>query len=96
MDGPTTRLRLRVNPGSRQSAIVGRHGDAWKLRVTAPADAGKANDAVLDLLARTLDVSRQSVRLATGEAGRDKIVILEGVSKAEAESKLAAAAGSGR
>jgi uncharacterized protein len=92
VDGPPTRLRLRVRPGSDRTGIVGRHGDAWKVSVAAPPDDGKANEAVLELLARTLEVPRRSVTLATGGAARDKVVILEGLTRAEVESKLADAA----
>jgi uncharacterized protein (TIGR00251 family) len=96
VDGPSTRLRLRVSPGSGRTGIVGRHGDAWKVRVAAPPEDGKANEAVLDLLARTLEVPRRSITLATGGAAHDKVVILEGLTRTEVESKLAAAAGSAR
>jgi uncharacterized protein len=87
-----TSLRLRVVPGARRSRVVGRHGDAWKVRVTAPAEAGRANDAVLALLADTLGVSRRALELGTGRASRDKIVILDGMTLEYAESRLAAAA----
>ncbi len=97
MDGPSTRLRLRVSPGSGgRTGIVGRHGDAWKVRVSAPPKDGRANEAVLELLARALEVPRRSVTLATGGAARDKVVILEGLTRTEVESKLADAARSVR
>jgi len=92
MEGPSTRLRLRVSPGAGRSAIVGRHGEAWKVRVAAAPEGGKANDAMLDLLARILVVPRRSLDLVAGRASRDKIVVLEGLTDAEAESRLAAAA----
>jgi len=44
-------LCLRVSPGARSNAIVGKHGKGWKVRVTAAPEDGKANDAVLRLLA---------------------------------------------
>jgi uncharacterized protein (TIGR00251 family) len=87
-----TSLRLRVVPGSRRSGIVGRHGDAWKIRVVAAPEGGKANDAVLDLLARTLDVPRRDLELTVGTASRDKVVVLDGLTKEAADSMLAAAA----
>ena len=96
MDGPPTRLRLRVSPGARRSGVVGRHGTSWKVRVTAVAEHGKANDAVLELLAKTLEVSRKQVHLVRGAAARDKTVELRGLTPDEAESRLDAAAGATR
>ncbi len=92
MKGPRTSLRLRVIPGASRPGIVGRHGEAWKIRVSAPPEGGRANDAVLDLLARTLDVARRDIRVTTGASSRDKIVVLEGVTGEAAETLLAAAA----
>lgn len=85
-----TRLRLRVVPGARRSEIVGRHGEAWKIRVTAPPDRGAANDAVLELLAEALGVSTGDVRLVSGQGSRDKMVELTGLEAHEAEARLAA------
>jgi len=93
VEGPSTRLRLRVNPRAGRSAIVGRHGESWKVSIAAAPEGGKANDAMLDLLSQILGVPRRSLGLAAGSASRDKIVVLEGLTEAEAESKLAAAAG---
>ena len=90
---PTTRLRLRVAPGAARPGVVGRHGDAWKLRVAAPPEHGRANDAVVELLATTLDVPRSSVTLVSGGASRNKIVELTGITPAETERRLATAGG---
>jgi uncharacterized protein (TIGR00251 family) len=83
------RLRLRVAPGARRSEIVGRYGDAWRVRVTAPPDRGRANDEVLQVLAEALDVRRRQVRLVAGASSRDKIVELDGIDVDEAEQRLA-------
>lgn len=93
MEGPSTRLRLRVSPEARRSGVVGRHGEAWKVRVTAAREGGKANDAVLELLAQALDVPRGSLDLVAGRASRDKVVVIQGLTTTEAESRLAGAAG---
>jgi uncharacterized protein len=85
-----TRLRLRVVPGARRSEIVGRHGEAWKVRVKAPPERGAANDAVLELLADALGVSAGDVRLVSGHGSRDKMVELTGLEADEAEARLAA------
>ena len=92
MNGPRTSLRLRVVPCAHRAGIVGRYGDAWKVRVAAAPEAGKANDAVLDLLARTLDLPRHDLELTAGRASRDKVVVLEGLTSEAADSMLAAAA----
>jgi uncharacterized protein (TIGR00251 family) len=84
-------LRLRVSPGAGRSAIVGRHGDGWKVRVTAPPEQGRANEAVLRLLATKLAVPREAVSLVSGHSGRDKIVELTGVGPALIERRLASA-----
>ena len=88
MAGASTRLRLRVSPGARTNAFVGKHGEGWKVRVTAPPEGGKANDAVLRLLAERLDVPGESVTLVFGPSSRDKIVELTGIDAAEAERRL--------
>lgn len=91
METPGTTLRLRVIPGARRTGVVGRHGAAWKLRVSAPPEGGRANDAVLVLLAETLDVSRRDLELTSGHASRDKVVTLRGITTETAEARLAGA-----
>ena len=89
MAGASTRLRVRVIPGSPRAGVVGRHGEAWKLRVTAPPERGRANEATLDLLAGTLGVERVDLRLVSGHGARDKTVEVSGLSSDEAERRLA-------
>jgi uncharacterized protein len=88
MGSPPIRLRVRVSPGARRVGVAGRIGEAWKLRVAAPAEGGRANEAVVRLLAETLDVPRRGVTLVSGHGARDKVVELEGVELAEAERRL--------
>jgi len=88
-----TRLALRVSPGARTSAVVGRHGRAWKLRVAAPPEGGKANDAVVALLAATLDVPARTISIVSGHGGRDKLVELADIGPEETERLLGAAGG---
>jgi uncharacterized protein (TIGR00251 family) len=88
-----TRVRVRVSPGATRSRVVGRYGDAWKVRVAAPPVDGRANDALVRLLADALAVSRESVRLVSGAGGRDKIVELTGIDRSNVERRLATASG---
>jgi len=69
-----TRLRLRVKPGARKTAIVGVHGGALKVAVAAAPEKGKANRAVVDLLAEALDLPSSAVTITAGEASQDKAV----------------------
>jgi hypothetical protein len=96
MEAVSTRLRLRVSPGATRAGVVGRHGDAWKVRVSAPAESGRANDAVVRLLADTLELPRAAVALVSGHAARDKIVELAGVEPEQIERRLSFAAGKER
>jgi uncharacterized protein (TIGR00251 family) len=89
VDAPRTRVRLRVSPGSRRTAIVGRHGEAWKVRVTAPAEGGRANDAVVRLLGETLAVPPSSVNVVAGHSARDKVVELAALGADETDRRLA-------
>jgi uncharacterized protein (TIGR00251 family) len=86
----TTRLSLRVAPGARTSAVVGRHGEAWKVRVAAPPEQGRANAAVVQLLADTLGVPARTISLVSGRSARDKLVELDGITPDEIERRLEA------
>ena len=90
MDGPSTSLLLRVTPGATRSEIVGRHGDAWKIRVNAVPEDGQANRAVVDLLAETLEIPRGRIEIHRGHSSRDKSVLVHGVTSGEAQRRLAA------
>jgi uncharacterized protein len=91
MSAASTRVKLRVSPGAGRAQIVGRHGDAWKVRVTAAPEQGRANEAVLRLLAEALAIPRDTLELVSGHSGRDKIVALTGLGPALVERRLASA-----
>jgi uncharacterized protein (TIGR00251 family) len=96
MQTVSTRLRLRVSPGANRAHVVGRHSEAWKVRVAALPQGGRANEAVLQLLAETLSLPRESVTLVSGHGSRDKIVQLAGVDQTQIERRLSSAAGKER
>jgi uncharacterized protein len=74
---------VRVVPGAHTSALVGRHGDGWKVRVAVAPERGRANKALLELLAERLGVRASALRLVAGHTGRDKIVEVEGIGAEE-------------
>lgn len=65
-------LSVHVQPGARATAVVGRHGDALKVRVAAPATAGRANQAVLALVAEEFGLAKGDVELVSGASSRRK------------------------
>lgn len=70
-----TRLSVWVVPGANRSEVVGMHGDAVKVRVSAPAEGGRANRAMLSVLSEHLG---QECRLESGETSRRKTVVVVG------------------
>jgi len=89
----SARLQLRVSPGAAREQIVGRHGAGWKLRVAAPPEGGRANEAVARLLADTLRLPRRDVEIVSGHTARDKVVAVVGIDLNETERRLLAAVG---
>jgi len=84
---------VRVQPRARKNAVSGEMGDALKLALTAPPVEGKANAACVEFLADLLDVPRSSITIAAGETSRNKVIRVDGLSAAEVEQRLRAAAG---
>ena len=76
------RFAVRVQPRASRSEIVGVHGDAMKIRLSAPPVDGAANEALVELIADALGVSRRAVRIVSGETSRSKVVEVEGVTAA--------------
>jgi uncharacterized protein len=88
------RIKVTVSPGAARTELVGRHGDGWKARVAAPPERGRANEALVGLLASVLDVSDGSVRVVGGQRGRSKVVEVETLDTMEVERRLARKVGS--
>jgi uncharacterized protein (TIGR00251 family) len=77
-----------VKPSARADAVLGVHGGALKVSVAAPAERGKANAAVVALLAEALRVPAGSVAITSGEASQDKTVVVSGLDPREALRRL--------
>jgi uncharacterized protein (TIGR00251 family) len=76
------RLKVRLTPKASVAGILGIAGEAdgvaLKIAVKAPPEAGKANDALLSLVAELLDLRRRDVTLALGATNRRKLVHVAG------------------
>ena len=76
---PSARLKVKVVPGSSRDEIVGWLGDAFKIKVTAPPEKGRANEAVMDLLAERLGLSADAIAVASGHSSPSKIIAINGM-----------------
>jgi uncharacterized protein len=86
------RITITVSPGAARTELVGRHGDGWKVRVAAPAEGGRANQALVQLLADALALPRDLVRIVSGHVGRRKLVEVADLGAEEVGRRLEAAA----
>jgi uncharacterized protein (TIGR00251 family) len=73
-------LSLKVSPKASRNAIVGWYGEALKVSVTAVPDKGKANVAVIKLLAKALALPKSALRIARGDTQREKLLAIRGPS----------------
>ena len=85
---PSTFLSVRVTPAAGRDAVLGWQDDALRLSVAAPAQRGKANEAVIRLLAGALGLPRQRLSIVRGQTSRRKVIAIEGLDEAEARARL--------
>jgi uncharacterized protein (TIGR00251 family) len=84
-------LRLHVQPGARKVGVTGLFGDALKVKVTAPPADGRANVAVVELVAGLLGVRTGQVQLVSGQSSRSKRLEVQGVDPEDARQRVRAA-----
>lgn len=94
-------LAVHVQPGAGRTEVVGRHGDALKLRVAAPPTGNRANEAVVELVAKEFNLKSAAVTVTSGSSSRQKRLKLDGVELEDAERVVerlleSTAPGSGR
>lgn len=83
-------LRVKVVPGSSREAIAGPLGDRLKVRVSAPPEAGAANEAVCRLIAEALGVRARDVRITAGQTRPEKTLEIDGLDQAAADALMKA------
>ena len=81
-------VEVRVQPRARRSSVELIDGGKLRVRVTAPAESGRANEAVRALLAKRLGVAKSRVEILRGHMGRDKLLGIEGLTIDEIIAKL--------
>lgn len=85
----SARITVKVAPGASRDSIAGWLGDTLKLRVRAQPEKGKANSAVVALLAECLQAPARNITVLAGQTSRTKVLEIQGMSNAELREKLA-------
>ena len=78
-DGDALIVAVHVQPRAGRTAVVGRHGDALKVRVAAPPVDDRANTATIALVAEMLDVAASGVTVVSGDRSRLKRLRVQGI-----------------
>ena len=86
-------ITVKVTPRSSRSQIVGIETGWLRVRLQAPPVDGKANVALIALLAKTLNISKSSITLLSGDTARVKRVQLQGLTPANAHVHVLTACG---
>lgn len=81
-------LAVRAQPGAKKSAVLGEQAGALKVAVTAPPQDGRANAALVDVLAEWLGVRQSRVEVLAGATSRNKVFLVRGVSAADLAGRL--------
>lgn len=79
---------MRVTPRTARDEIVARSGGDLLVRVTAPPDGGRANDAVCKLIAKSIGVPKSAVEVVRGHTSRHKAIDVAGISQGEGDAWL--------
>ena len=82
-------LKVKAVPGASRDRIVGLLGDALKLATAAAPEKGKANQRLMALLAETLQLPARELKLVSGEAAREKKILIRGLTADELRARLA-------
>ncbi|MGH2906674.1 MAG: DUF167 domain-containing protein [Solirubrobacterales bacterium] len=81
-------LAVRVTPKAGRNAIEAPRNGRLIVRVTAAPEDGKANVAVLKLVAKALGLPKSSLEVVAGVTARDKTIALRGVTPEDASRRL--------
>jgi uncharacterized protein (TIGR00251 family) len=86
-------LSVKAKAGARVNALQGAHDGALKVAVTQAPERGKANRAILDLVAETLKLRKSQITLLSGETSSQKRFLVTGVAADDLAARIASALG---
>jgi len=82
-------LEIHLQPGAKSSGLVGFRNGVLYARVTAPPEKGRANKALLELIAGELRVSKSDLEIVRGHTSRHKVIYVMGLAPEELSSRIA-------
>jgi uncharacterized protein (TIGR00251 family) len=81
-------LSVRAQPNARRNGVIGEQAGALKVAVTAPPDKGRANEAIVEVLAHALGMKRSQIELISGMTSKQKKFLLRGISVESLRAKI--------
>jgi uncharacterized protein (TIGR00251 family) len=85
---PSVRLKVKAVLGSSRDQIVGELGDALKIKVMAPPEKGRVNEAVVSLLAERLGLPADAVTVVGGHSSASKVIAINGMDEEPIQKTL--------
>ncbi len=82
------KLQVKVVPGASRNRVAGRYGDGVKVQVSAAPEKGKANEAVVEVLAEWLGVKASQVAIVAGHGQPRKTVMVQGITAQTLKSRM--------
>ncbi len=79
---------VHIVPKSIKNEVVGKFGDALKVRLTSGSVSGIANNILLEFLRKKLDIDKKAVEIAAGQNSAEKMIIVVGMTPGEVENRL--------
>ncbi len=83
-----TVLPVRAQPGAKRNEIRGEHGGMLRVAVTQAPEKGKANRALIELLAKALGLRKAQIELVSGETSAQKRFVVHGVAPDELRARI--------
>ena len=78
---PGIRLAVKVTPNAGRNEITGFKDGVLQVKIAAAPEKGKANKELTDFLAEKLGIKKYSLFIVKGQAGRHKVLLIQGISE---------------
>jgi uncharacterized protein (TIGR00251 family) len=88
-------LSVRAHPGARKNGLRGEQDGALKVSVTQIAEKGKANQALLAVIAKALALRKSQVELISGETSQQKRILVRDITPEDLAARIDAALAAG-